>query len=77
MSDTTQDNEKLPSELLGDKGSNAVGGRVSIASELLTFLWQRKLYWMIPMILVLLIFALILVASSSSVLAPFIYPIVG
>lgn len=77
MVDTTEDNDKLPSELLGNKGTNAVSGRVGVMSELLSFLWQRKLYWMIPMIVVLLIFALILVAGSSSILAPFIYPIVG
>lgn len=72
-----QDNEKLPEELLGKKGTNAVTGRMSIANELLTFLWQRKLYWMIPMIIVLLVFAAILVASSSSLIAPFVYPILG
>lgn len=69
-------NEKLPSELLGDKGQNAVTGRASVMGELLSFLWQRKLYWLIPMIIVLLVFALIILASGSSVLAPFIYSIV-
>lgn len=76
MVDSTE-NEKLPEELLGNNSTNAVSGRVGVASELITFLWQRKLYWMIPMIIVLLIFALILIAGSSSVLAPFIYPLVG
>lgn len=76
MSDTNN-SEKLPSELLGNKNQNAVSGRVGVMGELLSFLWQRKLYWLIPMIVVLLVFGLILVAGSSSFLAPFIYPILG
>lgn len=48
--------------------------RMGVIGEMLSFLWRRKLYWMIPMILVLLIFAL-LVAVGGSPLAPFIYPI--
>jgi cytochrome c-type biogenesis protein CcmH/NrfF len=36
------------------------------------FLWQRKLLWMVPLILVLLMLATILIASSSP-LSPFIY----
>lgn len=67
--------EKLPSELLGNKGSNAVSGRVGVMGELLSFLWQRKLYWLIPMIVVLLVFGMILLAGGSSFLAPFIYPL--
>jgi len=37
------------------------------------FLWARKLWWMVPMIVVFLLFgALVMMAQSSSV-APFIY----
>jgi hypothetical protein len=74
MSEITN-NDKLPSELLGNKGSNAVTGRAGVMGELLSFLWQRKLYWLIPMVVVLLVFGLILVAGGSSFLAPFIYPL--
>jgi hypothetical protein len=73
----SENNEKLPSELLGTKSTNAVAGRAGVMGELLSFLWQRKLYWLIPMVVVLLVFGLILVAGSSSFLAPFIYPILG
>ncbi|MBK9122484.1 MAG: hypothetical protein IPM16_05090 [Chloroflexi bacterium] len=75
MTEFIQDHDTLPSELKGSVGSNAVAGRVGIMRELMTFLWQRKLYWMIPMIVVLLIFGLIIVAGGSSVLAPIIYPL--
>ena len=74
MSEMTN-NDKLPSELLGNKAQNAVTGRASVMAELLSFLWQRKLYWLIPMVVVLLVFALIIIASGSSILAPFIYTI--
>ncbi len=47
--------------------------RMKIAGELVRFLWERKLWWMIPMIAVLLGFALILIFAQSSAVGPFIY----
>ena len=48
--------------------------RLGILGELLAFLWKRKLYWMLPLVITLLVFALlIIVGSSSSPIAPFIY----
>jgi hypothetical protein len=44
-----------------------------ILSEVMVFLWERKLWWMIPMVTVLLLFGLLLVFASSSGVAPFIY----
>ncbi len=50
--------------------------RLGIVGELLTFLWKRKLYWMIPLIMTLLIFAVLFIIGGSSPLgAIFIYPI--
>lgn len=46
---------------------------VGVVRELLTFLWQRKLWWLIPMITVLLIFGLMLIFASASGIGPFIY----
>ncbi|MGD0331014.1 MAG: DUF5989 family protein [Dehalococcoidia bacterium] len=43
--------------------------------ELLTFLWQRKLWWMIPMIVMLVLFGLLFIFAAGSPLAPFIYTI--
>ena len=45
----------------------------SIAGELLSFLWERKLWWLIPMISVLLIFGLIMIFATTSGLGPLIY----
>lgn len=47
--------------------------RLGIVGELLAFLWSRKLYWMIPMILVLLLVAGLLIFAQGSAVAPFIY----
>lgn len=48
-------------------------GRFWIAGELISFFWVNKLWWMIPMIVVLLMFGAIIVFSQSSPLGPFIY----
>ena len=47
--------------------------KMGVLGELLGFLWRRKLYWLIPMMLTLFIFAIIIVLGSSSGIAPFIY----
>lgn len=45
--------------------------------ELLTDLWafmrERKKYWLMPIIIVLVLLGALLVAAQGSVLAPFIY----
>jgi len=47
--------------------------KVSIAGELLSFLWQRRLWWMIPMVGVLVLFGFLLLFAQGSAIAPFIY----
>ena len=47
--------------------------RLGIMGELLTFLWKRKLWWLIPMVMVLLLFGLLLIFAQTSSIAPFIY----
>ncbi len=47
--------------------------RFGIAGELMAFLWQRKLWWLIPMVFVLLVFGGLMVTAQSSALGPFIY----
>ena len=50
-----------------------IGDKFSIAAELIAFLWHRKMWWMIPMVAVLLFFGLIIVAGTSTGVGPFIY----
>lgn len=45
----------------------------SVVGELLTFLWKRKLWWLIPMMTILLIFALFMAFATTSGLGPLIY----
>ena len=52
---------------------NTIRNRLGVVSELLAFLWKRKLWWLIPMLLVLMAFIVLLVIVQSSALAPFIY----
>jgi uncharacterized membrane protein len=48
-------------------------GRFGIASELLRFFWERKLWWLMPMLFLLLMFGFMIIFAQSSAIAPFIY----
>jgi hypothetical protein len=58
---------------MSNRSHGGFSTRVSIVGELFVFLWQRKLWWLIPMILVIVVFAILLVFSQATPLAPFIY----
>lgn len=47
--------------------------RVAIARSLFRFLAAYKLWWMIPLVAVLLVFFVLLIAGQASPLGPFIY----
>ena len=47
--------------------------KFGIAAELLAFLWHGKMWWMIPLVAVLLFFGIIIVVGSSTGVGPFIY----
>ena len=47
--------------------------RLSILRELMGFLWKRKLWWLIPLVVLLVLFAALLVFAPGSSIAPFIY----
>jgi hypothetical protein len=44
-----------------------------VAAEVIRFLWARRLWWLIPMVSVLLLMGLLLVFATASGIAPFIY----
>jgi len=50
-----------------------MGSNFGVAGELLGFLWARKLWWLLPMVTLLLMFGLLLIFATASGLAPFIY----
>ena len=49
--------------------------KISIILELFDFLWARRLWWLIPMVAVLLLIGILMIITQSSAIAPFIYPL--
>ena len=41
--------------------------------EFIQFLMQRKKFWLLPIILIMLLFGILLITAQNSVVAPFIY----
>lgn len=50
--------------------------RIFITKGLFAFLWKNKLWWMIPIVLMLIIFFLLMVFVQSTPLGPLIYPLI-
>jgi hypothetical protein len=46
---------------------------VSVAGELLKYLWSKRLWWLIPMVALLMVFGLLVIFASTSGIGPFIY----
>ena len=44
-----------------------------VLTEFLQFLRQEKKYWLVPIVIVFVLFGLLIVFSQSSAVAPFIY----
>jgi hypothetical protein len=47
--------------------------KMGVLGELLAFFWRRKLYWLVPMIITLLLFAVIIALGSTPGGQLFIY----
>ena len=47
--------------------------RMGVAGELLSFLWRAKMWWLIPMVVALLIFAVIIALAAAGPGGPMIY----
>jgi hypothetical protein len=65
-----------PSTSHTGKRPGALGGlktRLGILGELFSFLWAAKMWWLIPMIIALIAFALLIVLGSASGGGPLIY----
>jgi drug/metabolite transporter superfamily protein YnfA len=48
-------------------------GKARVFSEFWEFLRQEKKYWLVPIVLVFVLFGLLIAFSQSSAVAPFIY----
>ena len=47
--------------------------KISIVKEFWVFLKVRKKFWLLPIVLVLLLFGMLLIFAETSAVAPFIY----
>jgi hypothetical protein len=50
-----------------------VSAKLGIMGELLQFFWERKLWWLMPMVVTLLLLGLLIVFTQGTAVAPFIY----
>ncbi len=48
---------------------------ISIIKEIFQFLTAHKKFWLIPIMIILLIFSVLIILSQGSAVAPFIYTI--
>ena len=48
-------------------------GRLSLFGEFWEFLKERKKFWLLPIVLMLVLLGVLLVAAKGSAIAPFIY----
>jgi hypothetical protein len=51
----------------------SMGSNLSVVGELLRFLWEQRMYIIIPMVVVLLLFGILLIFANASGIGPFIY----
>jgi len=49
--------------------------RVGILKEFFEFIMKQKIWWLAPIIILLLLFSLFIIFTESTALAPFIYAI--
>lgn len=47
--------------------------RLTIARELLIFFWRNKLWWMIPLVALILVLAVLITLAQGAAVVPFIY----
>jgi hypothetical protein len=47
--------------------------KARIVTEFVQFLGEEKKYWLIPIVLVFVLFGALMILSQSSAIAPFIY----
>ncbi len=57
--------------------SKTLTTRAGTIGELVTLLWHKKLWWMIPLLGLLAIVVLIVILAQSSSVAPWMYPLIA
>jgi hypothetical protein len=49
--------------------------RSSTMGELFSFLWQRKLWWLLPLVVFLMLMGILFALAQMSSVAPWMYPL--
>lgn len=52
---------------------SGIRARLGIVGELFSFLWAAKMWWLIPMVVALIVFAVLIIVGSASGGGPLIY----
>ena len=68
MKETRSINQKISTNLF-DKRRKIM----DFLKDIFGFFMQRKKYWLLPIVLILLLFGVLIVLTSGSAVAPFIY----
>jgi uncharacterized protein YqhQ len=69
---TEEQNVAKKQNIVSEKVSDFTS-RMGIVGELMSFLWRAKMWWLIPMVIALLLFAVIIVLASAGPGGPMIY----
>lgn len=56
-------------------GLKSARGRASTLGELFRFFWQRKLWWMIPLLSLMLLVMILVMLAQAGAVAPWMYPL--
>ena len=68
MKETRSINQKISTNLFEKRRKI-----MEFLKDILGFFVQRKKYWLLPIVLILLLFGVLIVLTSGSAVAPFIY----
>jgi hypothetical protein len=68
MKETRSTNQEILSNLFDNRREI-----MDFLKDMFEFFMQRKKYWLLPIILILLLFGVLIVLTSGSAIAPFIY----
>jgi hypothetical protein len=52
---------------------NSIKSRTGTIHELFAYLWENKLWWIIPAVIVIILFGILIVFAQASPVSPFIY----
>ena len=55
------------------KITEKISSNFSIVTELFEFLWKRKMWWLIPIVIVLVLFGFLMIFTQGTAIGPFIY----